>query len=259
MKIEQALILEQNLIRGKYRVIRFKAPAIASKVKPGQFVHVRIPGMPDALLRRPFSIYKADKSTFSVLYKEVGKGTAVMGSLVKGAKVSIIGPLGNNFPKPNKNRIPVLVAGGYGVAPLSLFASRLAAKGKIFIGGASKEDILCDQDFKKLGWDVCFATVDGSKGMKGYVTVALMDWLAKLPKSVIPEFYACGPDGMLKAVGKLAVDGGFRAWLSLDKHMGCGVGACLACVQKVTGENGKTILMRVCKDGPIFDAAKIVW
>ena len=107
----------------------------------------------------------------------------------------------------------------------------------VFIGGAPRDDVLCVEDFERLGWTVEISTEDGSVGVKGLVTDALDAWLEQRGESV-PEFYACGPDGMLKAIGRCAVDNGWNAWLSLDHHMGCGVGACLACVQKTRQDDG---------------------
>ena len=104
------------------------------------------------------------------------------------------------------------------------------------------------------------ATVDGSEGVKGLVTVPLAAELKRVGASgAAAELFACGPDGMLKAVGEMARLSGFKAWLSLDKHMICGVGACLACVQKLRRSDGSTWVGRVCSDGPIFEAGEIVW
>ena len=96
-------------------------------------------------------------------------------------------------------------------------------------------------------------------GSQGLVTSVLDAWLATLGSTASPEFFACGPDGLLKAVGERVIAGGWRGWLSLDKHMGCGVGACLACVQKIRLAEGSVVWKRVCKDGPIFETREIVW
>ena len=180
-----------------------------------------------------------------------------MQDLKIGDSVSLIGPLGNGFPLAlPATVIPVLVAGGYGVAPLYFLARHLPRRGVLFIGGAKAIDILLADEFRKLAWDVRIATDDGSLGVKGLVTVPLDSWLQE--GKGIPEFYACGPNGMLKAVGDRAIQGNWKAWLSLDRHMGCGVGACLACVQKVR-LNGQDTLARVCKDGPVFESRDVIW
>ena len=182
-----------------------------------------------------------------------------MQALPVGYTVIIVGPLGNGFPTTlGTNLSPVLIGGGYGVAPLYFLARRLSRCGILFVGGAKAVDILLAQDFRDIGWDVRIATDDGSLGDKGLVTVPLDAWLKAGAEKIHPEFYACGPNGMLKAVGERAIKGNSQAWLSLDRHMGCGVGACLACVQKVR-LSGQETLARVCKDGPIFESREVIW
>jgi dihydroorotate dehydrogenase electron transfer subunit len=259
MKLEQARILEHRDFRGGYRLLIVECQPIASAVKPGQFIHLRVPGLDGSVLRRPFSVYRADANSFCVLYKQVGRGTREMSLLPEGRTVSIIGPLGNGFPLPPENVLPVLVAGGYGVAPLYLLASRLTQTGVLFVGGRTADDILCTDAFEALGWDLHVTTEDGSLGMRGRVTDALDPWIIEKAWNKIPVFYACGPDGLLRAVDSRVVDGGWQGWLSLDKHMGCGVGACLACVQRVRAEGAESQWKRVCKDGPVFAAGEILW
>ncbi len=259
MSVETAIVLEHSDFAAGYKLIKFECPAAASLVVPGQFIHLRVPQLDGAVLRRPFSIFMADQETLSVLYKPVGHGTFSMGAIAAGDEVSIIAPLGNGFPKGGDESFPLLVAGGYGVAPLYLLASRMNKKGVLFVGGRSKADILCVDMFRELGWEVQIATEDASLGVKGFVTAALDDWLKSKADNITPEFFVCGPDGLLHAIGDRAVAGGWKGWLSLDKHMGCGVGACLACVQKIRLEDDTIVWKRVCKDGPVFEASEIVW
>ena len=241
------------------------APQISAGAKPGQFVHVRIPALGNSSLRRPFSLYKAEDSTLSILYKVVGRGTSVLAKMRTGDELDVIGPLGNGFPVPDNNDIvPILIAGGFGVAPLYFLSTYCKNKGMLFVGGASSQDILCIEEFEHIGWDVHVATMDGSLGEKGLVTDILDAWFAgkRVGQDYLPQKYvlfACGPDGMLEAVGGRAVDWGIKSWLSLDKHMGCGVGACLACVQKLRNDTGDEYWGRVCKDGPVFESRQIVW
>ncbi len=257
MRTENGIVVGHDPMGPDYRVLTLKVPTLAASAQPGQFIHLRIAQLHDALLRRPFSIYRVDGSHLSILYKNVGRGTATMQDLKTGDSVSLIGPLGNGFPlTPHASVMPVLVAGGYGVAPLYFLARHLPRRGVLFIGGAKAIDILLADEFRKLDWDVRIATDDGSLGVKGLVTAPLDSWLKE--GKGIPEFYACGPNGMLKAVGDRAIQGTWKAWLSLDRHMGCGVGACLACVQKVR-LNGQDTLARVCKDGPVFESRDVIW
>jgi dihydroorotate dehydrogenase electron transfer subunit len=248
----------QHTLNPDYQCLVLDAPAIASIARPGQFVHLRITGLESAALRRPFSIYRAADGQLSILYKTVGRGTAQLSRLLPGDTLAVMGPLGNGFPLETHARLPVMVAGGYGVAPLSFLARRLSQPGLLLVGGRTAADILCTEEFIALGWDVRVATMDGSQGTHGLVTALLDAWLAQ-PARPAATFYACGPDGMLRAVAQRAQHAGSPAWLSLDKHMVCGVGACLACVQRLRKPDGSTWMARVCRDGPIFEAGEIVW
>ena len=258
MKLEEAVITEHREFGGGYRLLVFEAGAIASAAVPGQFVHLRVPGLEGSVLRRPFSIFHADARGFRLLYKQVGKGTREMAAMPAGRTVSLIGPLGNGFPLPPAGSLPVLVAGGYGVAPLYFLATRARCPGILFVGGRTAADILCVAEFRDLGWEVRVTTEDGSAGMKGRVTDALDPWLETVAGAA-PVFFACGPDGLLRAVDGRVCKGGWKGWISLDKHMGCGVGACLACVQRVRSSGGQSQWKRVCKDGPIFETGEIFW
>jgi dihydroorotate dehydrogenase electron transfer subunit len=259
MHVENAQVVSHTALTGGYRLLTMMCPAIADDVKAGQFVHLRVPQAPTLCLRRPFSIYKAEDGSLSVLYKEVGEGTRAMQSIRQGDEVSVIGPLGNGFPLSSPDAMPVLVGGGYGVAPLSLLAKNLQEMGIVFIGGQSAQDILCEEDFNGIDWPVRVATEDGSGGGKGLVTDVLDDWLDEVGKDKKLEFYACGPEGMLRAVSERALARGRPAWISLDRHMGCGVGVCLACVQMIKSSEGVEEWARTCKDGPVFEGRQIVW
>lgn len=250
------LIHVRPLTQG-YSVLTFHVPEIAKAAQPGQFVHVRIPSIEASRLRRPFSIYDAnpEEGLLYVLYKVVGFGTQKLSELPVGTTMDILGPIGTPFPL-EASGTPYLVGGGYGVAPLWFLATRLPQKGILFVGGRTAQDILETERFVDAGWDVRIATQDGSLGTQGLVTLPLDEALAENPKA---ELYACGPDGMLRAVGERAMKYDIKGWLSLDKHMVCGVGACLACVQKIRTAAGDEVLKRVCVDGPVFESREIVW
>jgi dihydroorotate dehydrogenase electron transfer subunit len=257
MQMEKGLVLEHVDIGSGYRRLTLSAPSVCPRVKPGQFIHLRVPGLEESLLRRPFSIYRAEDGALSILYKQVGRGTRELALLPVGGSADFIGPLGNGFPLPAPDHAtPVLVAGGYGVAPLYLLARHLGRKGVVFVGGRSADDLLCLDDFKCIGWQVETTTEDGSSGSRGRVTDALDRWLPEAGPVIL---YACGPDGMLKALDERLLRLGLPGWLSLDKHMGCGVGACLACVQRVHTDDGCSCWKRVCCDGPVFAAGEIDW
>ncbi|MCX6926836.1 MAG: dihydroorotate dehydrogenase electron transfer subunit [Verrucomicrobia bacterium] len=233
------------------------APEIAPLVQPGQFAHVRILPMQDALLRRPFSIFQVSGNTLSILYKTVGHGTKVLSHLRPGAELSMIGPLGHGFTVPAPGgQTPLLVAGGYGMAALYLLAKRSPQKGIVFVGGRRRLDILCEKEFRELGWEVRVTTEDGSYGERGLVTKLV---LTELEQRVVGrQLFACGPTPMLKAVGQLATQFSVPTQLSLDEHMGCGIGVCLACVVPIKSGDGWEY-QRTCTEGPVFDSQQIAW
>ena len=237
-----------------------RAPQIAPLIQPGQFAHLRILPLKDALLRRPFSIFQVAGDTFSILYKTVGKGTDALSRMRAGEELSIIAPLGHGFTMPQTDgEIPLLVAGGYGMAAMFLLAQRSPQKGIVFVGGRRRVDILCEEEFAALGWDVRVTTEDGSRGEKGLVTQPLLAEL-RTPHSALRTFtlFACGPTPMLKAVGKLAEDFNVPAELSMDEHMCCGLGVCLTCVIPVkTGDSWE--YQRTCTEGPVFDSRQVEW
>jgi len=153
MKIEQARVIRQDECSGGYRALVVESPLIAPAVSPGQFVHLRVPRLAGRTLRRPFSVFRTHDDQLEILYKTVGIGTRAMADIVAGETVDLMGPLGVGFPMTERGKYPVLVAGGYGVAPLYLLAERLGASGIVFIGGAGAEDILCADEFTELGWE----------------------------------------------------------------------------------------------------------
>jgi dihydroorotate dehydrogenase electron transfer subunit len=263
-----------------------RAPQIAPLIQPGQFAHVRVLPLKDALLRRPFSICQVSGDTFSILYKTVGKGTDALARMGPGEELSVIAPLGHGFTVPQRGgETPLLVAGGYGMAAMYLLAQRSPQKGIVFVGGRRRVDILCEKEFQALGWDVRVTTEDGSHGEKGLVTQPLLAELRRsqgdeaqtkksesgrrkpeISQSLLTsaatrqqvKIYACGPTPMLKAVGKIARDFSVPAELSMDEHMCCGVGVCLTCVIPIkTGDTWE--YQRTCTEGPVFDARDIVW
>ncbi len=259
MRLEEATVSAHEPAGSVYRRLEFTAPAIAPAVQPGQFIHLRIPGRADLVLRRPFSVFQVAGPRLAILYKIVGAGTRALAALIPGATASLLGPLGRGFPAPAPDRVPVLAAGGYGVAALYLLAQRAPRPGLAFVGAATAADLLAVADLQALGWDVRTATMDGSAGVTGPVTVALDAWLAGAGRTPALQFFACGPHGLLRAVADRARAGGWPAWVSMDRRMGCGVGVCLACVQKTRTPGGDTPWRRACCDGPVFAAADIAW
>ena len=237
-----------------------RAPEIVPLIHPGQFAHIRVLPLKEALLRRPFSIFHVEGNAFSILYKTIGKGSQALSRMQPGEELSVIAPLGHGFTIPKEDgEMPLLVAGGYGMAAMHLLAQRSPQKGIVFVGGRKRIDILCEKEFKALGWDIRPTTEDGSYGEKGLVTQPLVQTLRASHSALHnPKLYACGPTGMLKAVAKIAGEFNVPAELSMDEHMCCGVGVCLTCVIPVKTESGWEF-QRTCTEGPVFDSNQVVW
>ena len=263
MTDELCVVVKHDDMGSGYRRLLLDAPAIAAGAQPGQFVHLRVPALETSALRRPFSIFNAADGRLELLYKTVGCGTAALNGLGVGEKVSVMGPLGHGFPIRCEGAA-LLVGGGFGVAPLYFLARRLIESGGVrdgasgivlFVGGRTKADLLALDRFAALGVEVRTATNDGSDGVKGLVTDPLDDELISLRSAGRRfEIFACGPDPMLKAVAMRATGTGMKGWISMDRHMVCGVGACYACIQKTVRGNS-----RCCIEGPVFSARDLVW
>lgn len=256
---EKCEILVHDELAAGYRLLVVKAPGMAPQLVPGQFVHVKVPALEKSALRRPFSVFNAEDGRVCILYKTVGRGTAALNAAKVGETLEIIGPLGHGFPV-KCDGAALLVGGGYGVAPLYFLAKRLIASGwkgrlAVFIGGRTETDLLAVEEFRSLGVELHLATNDGSKGVKGLVTDPLDDEIIKIREAGGKfELFACGPDPMLKAVALRATGTKSKGWISMDRHMICGVGACYACIQKTVRGNS-----RCCVEGPVFAAEDLVW
>ncbi len=259
MTDEKCKVVSHDDIGAGYRYLVLEAPRMAAELEPGQFVHVRVPALEPSALRRPFSVFDADDGCVTVLYKTVGRGTAALNAVRPGDTISVLGPLGHGFPMKCEVEA-LLVGGGYGVAPLHFLARRFVAaaglpRPRLFIGGRTAADLLAVDRFRQLGVEVTVATNDGSAGVKGLVTDPLDDLLADFRRHGTRfELFACGPDPMLHAVALRATGTGSKGWISMDRHMICGVGACYACIQRTVRGNS-----RCCIEGPVFAAEDLVW
>jgi len=239
-----------------------------SGATPGQFVTLKMDHGHDPLLRRPFSIHrlipgvtggdKTDGQGIEVLFKVVGRSTMTLSELREGETVNVLGPLGQGFTIPETHKDILLVAGGIGVAPLVFLAEFMVKKGvdpsccRAFVGGATKDDLLCTDDFSSLGMETNVTTDDGSAGRKGLVTDLVKDVVTGKKPDMM---YACGPHPMLKSVAGLANENGINCQLSLETVMVCGVGACLGCAINVEDKSGK--YGHICADGPVFDSRSV--
>lgn len=210
---------------------------------PGQFVEISVPGL---YLRRPISVCDIEGNRLTLVFKTVGKGTEAMAKMAPGMQLDLLTGLGKGFDTSRCKECALLAGGGVGVPPLYLLARKLLKEGKrvkVALGFNTADEIFYADKFRELGADVAIATVDGSFGVKGFVTDAIA-----LPEMQGRDFwYACGPLPMLSALGR-TLDCG-RGEVSMEERMGCGFGACMGCtIETPWGPK------RVCKDGPVFDA-----
>ena len=210
---------------------------------PGQFINIKLDGL---FLRRPISICDYDENTITVIYKAVGEGTELMSTLTTGAELDCLVGLGNGYDI-TKSQKPLLIGGGVGVPPLYRLAKDLINNGQkpiVVLGFNTKEEVFLENEFKTLGCETFVTTVDGSYGVKGFVTDAMRDL-------DFDYFYTCGPMPMFKAVNAATnVSGQF----SFEERMGCGFGACMGCSCKTKYGN-----KRICKDGPVLVKEEIIW
>jgi dihydroorotate dehydrogenase electron transfer subunit len=266
----QGIVLRNNKIQSLYFLLEIDCPPIATLIRPGQFVMLKIHGTQTPLLRRPFSLFKKElgryrhkerRGRFSILYKIVGRGTQKMSELQKGAEVDLIGPLGNGFtsPSPLPLRNAILIGGGVGIVSLLPLAEALGAGKKlsVFIGGKTKTDILCVKDFKKLDANIFVATEDGTLGHQGTVIDLFLSKREKLSREGPSPIYSSGPLGMLKGLARALGSKKFLCEASFEARMACGFGACWGCVIKT--KDPRNPYQRVCKEGPVFNLGKIIW
>lgn len=210
---------------------------------PGQFINIKLDGF---YLRRPISIYSYGPDFLTIIFKVVGEGTKALSKMQRGDRLDVLMPLGNGFNTAKGGNQPLLVGGGIGVPPLYGLAESLVDQGvipKVITGFNGREDIILTKEFQVLGIEPIITTVDGSMGIKGFVTDAM--------KEINFDYvYTCGPEPMLKAVYDTSPDGQF----SFEARMACGFGACMGCTCET-----KYGYKRICKDGPVLYKEEIKW
>ena len=232
-----------------------------SKAKPGQFVMLRLPNQTVPLLNRPFSIHNLiiSESTkgIEILYKVVGGFTKKLSVLKPDDPIDILGPLGNNFTISEKDSKVFLIAGGIGVAPIYFLAAYLKkiqglSDIKVFLGGKSSGDLLCLDDFHRIGIKPYISTDDGSAGEKGLITKMLdSELITNKPELVC----ACGPNAMLQSVAAITDAHAVKCQVSIETIMACGIGACLGCAVESKKKTEK--YLHTCIDGPVFNTDTI--
>lgn len=252
---EQMTIVQHDQIADRIFCIKVRGRMAQHIAEPGQFVYIKIQDASFPLLRRPLSIcdVNEDTSELTMIYRVEGIGTTLLATKRCEDTLDILGPLGKGFPiqEVKGGEHALLVGGGIGVPPLYDLAKKLTEKGvtitTIMGFQSASSSFLCEQ-FQQLG-DTYVTTVDGTLGMKGLVTDAIRH---HNPRADVT--YSCGPKAMLRALTEQLPND--RLYVSLEERMGCGVGACLACVCNVP--NDAIAYKKVCSDGPVFLAGEVV-
>ena len=229
-------------------VYRMQLGGDTTGILPGQFVNIRVQGQ---FLRRPISVCNIEQPLnnatplLTIIYKVVGVGTEAMSHLPVGTQLDVLTVLGNGYDLSKAGDAPLLVGGGVGVPPMYMLARQLREAGKavrVILGFNTKDEVFYEEEFRALGCDVTVTTVDGSHGVKGFVTNALDEQQS--------YYYTCGPLPMIKALIQAA---GINGEVSMEERMGCGFGACMGCtIQTTQGPK------RVCKEGPVFAAEELI-
>ena len=238
---QQTFEIQANELLAK-SVYRMQLAGDTTGILPGQFVNIRVEGQ---FLRRPISVCNITDGVLTIIYKVVGVGTEAMSQLPIGTQLDVLTVLGNGYDLSKAGDNPLLVGGGVGVPPMYMLARQLREMGKnvrVILGFNTKDEVFYEEEFRALGCDVTVTTVDGSHGIKGFVTNAL--------DGKQSYYYTCGPLPMIKALLQAA---GTNGEVSMEERMGCGFGACMGCtIQTTQGPK------RVCKEGPVFAAEELL-
>ena len=275
------IIENMEVARDTWR-LRFACPAMARRILPGQFLMVRVSNCDDPLIGRPLAMYDVlpdgagRPHAIDVVYIVKGKFTTRAQRLQPGHQVDVWGPLGNGFPPcpaPMDSATHlIMVAGGIGYTPFLAVAKEVLGRQRYgdpkrdvpranqvtFCYGARTADYLAGiQDFEAVGVDLRISTDDGSRGHHGLVTDLLSQTLNE--NSGDSRVVCCGPEPMMEAAAQIAKQRNVPCQVSLETPMACGIGICFSCVAKVTDDEGEWDYKRTCVEGPVFDAAKIVW
>ncbi len=222
---------------------------------PGQFSMLQVSSGLDPLLKRAFSLFRRTSYGVQFLYRIVGKGTLLLRDLKEGAIIGVLGPLGNGYPVPSAEEIPLVVAGGIGMASVFPLVEAVRGRAYVFYGAKTKDEILMVEELGKISRELFISTDDGTCEKKGTALELLNHFLLRREQRIHNfVIYACGPRPLLREVSAVAAAHGLRAYLSLEEHMACGIGACLGCVAKT-----KAGYRRVCKEGPVFGSEEIEW
>jgi len=253
--VQNFLVLQNSALNSTNFLIKIKSEKILPNIIPGQFVNIEIKNTDEIFLRRPFSVFEINyiDNTISIIVKILGRGSKKLTEIKPGEHLNVIFPLGNGFTIPEKSDKIILIGGGSGVAPM-LFLAKESGLTKsnvdIILGAKTKDDHIYVTEYQKYG-SLNYASEDGSLGEKGFVT---QHSLFTKHLSDYNKIYACGPDGMMKAIAKVAMEKHIFCQVSLENLMACGFGVCLCCIEPTTKGN-----LCVCTDGPVFNVNDLKW
>lgn len=251
-------VLDNERLRNRFYLLRVIAPSVAETCRPGQFVMLRSPAAGWPYLNRPFSVYDSDgDSIVEIVYKVVGKATALMSAMTGGDEVDLIGPLGTAFSPIEGISHMIAVAGGIGLPPLGFYCRRYAGvcdRMTLIIGARTGDELLLPVGLMAEGIEILSYTEDGTKGTRGLAT----DGLAKIVRSIeappsAAGIAACGPKSMLGEVHRIAESVGASCEVGVEEIMACGVGACMSCA--IPASDGG--YLHACTDGPVLKSSRI--
>lgn len=253
LKPQDMQVLQNKIIAEDTYELKLTGPQVNDMNQPGQFIHIMVGEGWEHVLRRPLSITNVDHHVVTIIYKIVGQGTQILSKKKPGDSVDVLGPRGNGFPyKSIKNQHILLVGGGVGIPPLYYLAKKLIKQGNqvaTILGFQTSTAVFYEEEFRALG-DLYITTDDGSYGYQGLVT----DILAKI-ETPVDLYFTCGPKPMLKAItNELTIPG----YMSLEERMGCGIGACFACVCEAADTKDEKGYRKICQDGPVFPVEEVV-
>jgi dihydroorotate dehydrogenase electron transfer subunit len=254
---EECIVISNQEIAHNIFELTLKGELVQQMNEPGQFVHLKVSDSVDPLLRRPISIAKIDQANdmFTMIFRAEGNGTKLLAQKKVGDVVDVLGPLGNGFPveEAKAGSTALLVGGGIGVPPLYELSLRLKMRNVNVIhvlGFATKDAVFYEQKFAELG-ETFIVTVDGTHGEKGFVTDVI-----SAQNLSFETLYTCGPTPMLRALETAYPEK--NVYLSLEERMGCGIGACFACVCRTQEDPTGYTYKKVCTDGPVFKGGEVL-
>jgi dihydroorotate dehydrogenase electron transfer subunit len=251
-------VLENERLSERCYLLKVLAPSIAEECKPGQFVMLRCRSAAWPYLSRPFSVYDSDgDAVLEIVYKVVGRATAVLAGLGGGEEIDMVGPLGTGYSPVDGVAHLICVAGGIGVPPLAFYCRRYAGVCEattLVVGAATADELLVPIGLMAEGIEIMSLTEDGTKGARGLAT----DGLARILRTLaVPpaaaRIAACGPRAMLAEVYRQAAGAGIACEIGVEEVMACGVGACMSCAVPKAGGG----YLHACKDGPVIDGSRI--